>query len=305
MPAAAAQDSKLVSVILVNWNRLADVRVALRYLAKLHYHRVEVIVVDNGSVDGSVDEFRKTPGIKLIELGKNAGPCIARNVGIKAALGEFVFFLDSDAVLSKRALSPLVDAMGRDPQLAVIGCRIDHARKRTVDQWIYSADHLPREHQSFETYAFSAAGALARKSVLDQVGGFNERLVIYNEEVDLSYRVLRAGYKIGYDSAARVYHRPSAAGRAPSEDYWRLMIRNWIWIHFQFYPLAAAWRRTVMYITVYLLKGAVQGQLLAVMKGIREGIAGRHDFEGETKLSLDTRQKIDRLNPRRRIKLAR
>ena len=159
MPAAAAQDSKLVSVILVNWNRLADVRVALRYLAKLHYHRVEVIVVDNGSVDGSVDEFRKTPGIKLIELGKNAGPCIARNVGIKAALGEFVFFLDSDAVLSKRALSPLVDAMGRDPQLAVIGCRIDHARKRTVDQWIYSADHLPREHQSFETYAFSAAGA--------------------------------------------------------------------------------------------------------------------------------------------------
>lgn len=263
------------------------------------------IVVDNGSTDGSLEEFRKTAGIQLIELGKNAGPCIARNVGIKAARGEFVFFLDSDAVLSKRALGPLVEAMYRDPQLAVIGCRIDHARKRRVDQWIYSEGHLRREHQVFETYAFSAAGALARKAVLVQVGGFNEKLFIYNEEVDLSYRVMRAGYKVGYDSAARVYHRPGDAGRAPGKDYWRLMIRNWIWIHFQFYPLAGAWRRTVGYIVIYLLKGAVQGQLYAVIQGIREGLAERHAFVGESKLTLETRQKIDRLNPRRRVKFAR
>ncbi len=303
MPAAAAQ---LVSVILVNWNRLADVRLALDYLAKVHYPSVEVIVVDNGSTDGSVDEFRRRSDIRLLEVGRNVGPCAARNVGIKAARGEFVFFLDSDAVLSKRALGPLVAAMTRDSRLGVIGCRIDHSRLRRVDQWIYPERHERRVHQAFETYAFSAAGALARKSVLELVGGFNERLFIYNEEVDLSYRIIRAGFKVAYDSAARVYHRPSDAGRAPGSDYWRLMIRNWIWIFFQFYPTASAWRRACVYAGIYLVKGAAQGQMRAVGRGILEGIAGRAAAAaGEAKLSEASRAKIDRLNKRRRIKLAR
>lgn len=305
MPAAGAQDPKLVTVILVNWNRLADVRLALDYLAKVHYPRVEVVVVDNGSTDGSVEEFRRRPGMLLIELGKNAGPCVARNAGLKAARGEYVFFLDSDAVLSKRALGLLVAAMEKDPDLGVIGCRIDLARTRRVDQWIYPEAHERRAHQAFETYAFSAAGALARTRVLEEVGGFNEKLFIYNEEVDLSYRVIRAGYKVGYDSAARVYHRPSDAGRAPGKEYWRLMIRNWIWIFFQFYPAASAWRRAAAYAGIYLVKGAAQGQLAAVARGIREGFAGRGAVAGEAKLSAASRDKIDRLNRRRRIKLAR
>lgn len=305
MPAAGAQDPKLVSVILVNWNRLADVRLALDYLEKVHYPRVEVIVVDNGSTDGSLEEFRARGGIRLLELGRNAGPCVARNAGIKAARGEFVFFLDSDAVLSKRALGPLVDAMTKDPSLGVVGCRIDLAKTRRVDQWIYPEAHQRRAHQVFETYAFSAAGALARKRVLDEVGGFNERLFIYNEEVDLSYRVIRAGYRVTYDSAARVYHRPSDAGRAPGTDYWRLMIRNWIWIFFEFYPTASAWRRAATYAVIYLVKGAAQGQLAAVTRGIREGLAGRAAVSGEAKLSQASRDKIDRLNRRRRIKLSR
>ena len=190
-------------------------------------------------------------------------------------------------------------------ELAIIGCRIDHARSRRVDQWIYPETHQRRTHQKFETYAFSAAGALARKAVVDQVGGFNERLFIYNEEVDLAYKVMRAGYKVGYDSAARVYHRPSAVGRAPGKDYWRLMIRNWIWIFFQFYPAPSAWRRTMTYASVYLVKGLAQGQLAAVWSGIREGVAGRRDLLGEPKLSPEQRRRIDHLNRRRTIKLGR
>lgn len=305
MPAAVSQKQKLVSVILVNWNRRADVLLALTYLKKVHYPNVEVIVVDNGSTDGSLEEFRKMPGIQLIELGRNAGPCIARNAGIKVAKGEYVFFLDSDAVLSKRALGPLVTAMEGDPKIAIIGCRIDLAKSRRVDQWIYAQEHKRREHQAFETYAFSAAGALARKSILDLVGGFNEKLFIYNEEVDLSYRVIRAGYKVAYDSAARVYHRPSGAGRAPGKDYWRLMVRNWVWIFFQFYPAPSAWRRTLTYGGIYLVKGAAQRQLPAVVKGLREGLAGRQALAREPKFTSETEAKIDRLNRRRRIKLSR
>jgi N-acetylglucosaminyl-diphospho-decaprenol L-rhamnosyltransferase len=305
MPAATAQDSKLVSVILVNWNRLADVRLALSYLTKLHYPNVEVIVVDNGSTDGSVEALRQMPEVRLIELGRNAGPCLARNAAIREARGEYVFFLDSDAVLSKRALEPLVAAMERDPRLGVIGCRIDLAKSRRVDQWIYAQPHERRAHQAFETYAFSAAGALARRRALEEVGGFDERLFIYNEEVELSYKIIPAGYKIAYDSAARVYHRPSDAGRAPGKDYWRLMARNWIWIFFEFYPAAAAWRRALLYAAVYVVKGLARGQLPAVARGLSEGFGRRGEFAVAPKLSQEQIARIDRLNPRRRIKLSR
>ncbi len=300
-----ANSLPLVSVIIVNWNRQADVGLALKYLAKTHYSPLELIVVDNGSTDDSLSVIGALPNIRLLALGKNAGPCAARNAGLAAAKGEFVFFLDSDAVLSKRALAPLVRAMQADLKVAVIGCRIDNARTRKIDQWIYAEKPARHGPQSFDTYAFSAAGALARRSALLAVGGFDERLFIYNEEVDLSYRLLEAGYKIRYDSVAKVYHRPSETGRAPGRDYWRLMIRNWIWIFRRYYPKAACWWRVVLYSALYTVKGAAQGQLGAVLRGIREGLSSSGSAAPKKTFSPATIRLIDQLNRRRFVRIGR
>ena len=114
---------------------------------------------------------------------------------------------------------------------------------------------------------------------------------------------MRAGHRLIYDSAARVLHRPSDAGRAPSRDYWRLMIRNWIWIFHRYYPAPEAWRRTALYALVYLYKGARNRQLAASVQGIRDGIAGRRPPTSGDNTHLTSAQiaRIDALNPRRKI----
>lgn len=298
---------KTVSVVIVNWNRRADVRLALDFLARAHYPAIETIVVDNGSTDGSVEEFSTRAGLVFVGLTRNEGPCIARNRGVAAATGDYIVFLDSDAVLSKRALTILVARMESDPTIGLVACRIDNWHSRRIDQWIYAQEHRRREHQVFDTYSFSAAGAIVRRDVYLQLGGFNECLHIYNEEVDFSIRLLRQGLRVVYDSAARVYHRPSQSGRAPGSDYWRLMIRNWIWIFYMYYPAASAWRRIALYSVLYLYKGLRVGQLGACLAGIREGLGNRAAVRtsGNDKLASAQIRHIDHLNPRRSILLRR
>ena len=125
-----------VSVIIVNWNRLEDVLRSVRILSRSREIGLEVIVVDNGSTDGSPEELERNDDVRLITLGENVGPAAARNHAIDAARGRYLFFLDSDASITGRALRRLVDRMDRDPSIGVIGCRIVNYETREIDQWI-------------------------------------------------------------------------------------------------------------------------------------------------------------------------
>ncbi len=293
-----------VSVVIVNWNRIDDVLMNLRYLRKLHYPDVEMIVVDNGSTDGSVERLARLIDVRLVTLGYNAGPSAARNVGVEAATGKYVMLLDSDAVLSKRALTQLVERMEADPTIGIAGCRICNWHSRAIDQWIYAQAYRSHGDASFDTYSFSAAGALLRTDVLGRVGGFWERLFIYNEEVDLSIRVMRAGFRVVYAPDARVFHRPSCEGRAPGATYFRCQVRNWIWIFFRHYGGWRCWWKVAEYSALYIVKGAVNRQLRACFAGIIEGLRGRA-IAGEfsDKLTPSQARSIRKLNARWRLRL--
>ncbi len=294
-----------VSVIIVNWNRLDDVLMNLRHLRRLDYAGdVETIVVDNGSSDGSVERLRHMLGIRFIPLAHNAGPSVARNVGIDAATGKYVLFLDSDAVLSRRGLLALVERMEADPRIGVAGCRIYNWHTRRIDQWIYAEPYCTHGDRTFDTYSFSAAGALVRADVLRRVGGFWERLFIYNEEVDLSIRILREGYRIVYAPDARVFHRPSSEGRAPGATYFRCQVRNWIWIFFRHYAGWRCWWKVAEYSALYLIKGMANRQLRACVEGIVEGVRGRAIArEFAEKMTPAQAARIRKLNSRWRLRL--
>lgn len=225
-----------VSIVIVNWNRRDDVLKSLGYLRFQGQVHFEVIVVDNGSTDGSAERLREITGIKFIELKSNLGPCKARNVGIEHARGRYILFLDSDAVLSKWKLARLVERMDRDPTIGILACRIINGKTRGIDQWIYSEPETPGQRREFETYSFSAAGAIVRAQAVRDAGLFWDQLFIYNEEVDLSIRVMRIGYRIVYFPEVRVYHCPSTNGRHGASEYLRFQIRNWIWIFYRYYP---------------------------------------------------------------------
>ncbi len=304
IPAAPPLAHPRVSVIIVNWNRLDDVMMNLRHLRKLKYPNVEIIVVDNGSTDGSIERLRHVIDVRLICLAHNAGPSVARNVGVEAATGKYVLLLDSDAILSKRGLLALVDRMEADETIGVAGCRIYNWHTRRMDQWIYAEPYGTHGDRTFDTYSFSAAGALVRRDVFKRVGGFWERLFIYNEEVDLSIQIIRSGYRIVYAPDARVFHRPSVTGRAPGATYFHWQIRNWIWIFFRHYAGWRCWWKVTEYSTLYVIKGLANRQLGACMRGIIDGLRGRAIArEFPEKLTAPQAHLIRTLNRRWRLQL--
>ncbi|MGO9467255.1 MAG: glycosyltransferase [Isosphaeraceae bacterium] len=261
-----------VSVIIVNWNRLDDVLRNLHYLRQQKGIRTEVVVVDNGSTDGSAERLSQLGWIRLIPLATNVGPAAARNHGIGIARGKYVAFLDSDAIMSKSGLAKLVSRMESDPTIGIIGCRIVNSQTRKTEPWIHAQPASSHEFREFDTYSFSAAGAIARTQALRAAGLFWDELFIYNEEVDLSIRVLRAGYRILYSPLVRVYHRVSKDGRMTTGAYWRLQIRNWIWIFYRHYPARNRFKTIYCYVLIYLIKGTLNRRLKDCLEGIVEGL---------------------------------
>lgn len=288
-------DEPRVSIVVVNWNRHEDVARIVRHLAKLRGSgpSFEVIVVDNGSTDGSIEGLASLADIRLVCAGENLGPARARNLGIEAAVGRYILFLDSDALLARNGLARLVERMDADPQIGIAGCRVVNGYTRKLDQWIYAEPAETYALVEFETYSFSAAGAIARAEALRKAGPFWDDLFIYNEEVDLSIRLHRAGYKILYYPHAPVYHFPSSRGREGSKTYWYYQIRNWIWIFYRYYPSMERWRKVVLYSMLYLVKGVLNRQLRACWSGIVAGLK-QTDLIGQYDQKL-TREELVRL----------
>jgi GT2 family glycosyltransferase len=292
-------DTPLVSIVIVNWNRLDEVLRCLHYLNGQQGVRREVVVVDNGSTDGSVERLSQMGSIKFVEVGSNVGPAKARNIGVDRASGKYIFFLDSDAVLSKSALGRLVRRMESDPSVGIAGCRIINGYTRKLDQWFYQYSASTHELVEFDTYSFSAAGAMIRAEAIRDAGPFWDDLFIYNEEVDLSIRVIRAGYRIIYYPEARVYHTVSSNGRSGAATYWSFQIRNWIWIFYRYYSPFFCAVNIGEYIILYLIKSLLHGHLRACLSGIRAGLARssiRRRFP--EKLTREERSRIHSLSRR-------
>lgn len=300
--------SPRVSIVVVNWNRADDVIACVRHLETLRGENpsFEVIVVDNGSTDGSPERLAELPGVRLIRSAENLGPARGRNLGIEAAAGDYLFFVDSDALIGRRTLAHLVARMDRDPKVGIAGCRILRRCSRTLDQWIYAEPAATHARLEFETYSFSAAGAMMRTDAIRAVGGFWSELFIYNEEVDLSIRVIRAGYSILYVPKARVFHFPSLQGRKGASSYWYYQIRNWIWIFYRYYPVGERRRKVALYSAVYLVKGTLNRQLAACWSGIRAGLRETELIARfEDKLTQDELRRLASLNRRRSLRASR
>jgi len=295
---------ELVTVIIVNWNRCDDVLENINSLKNQDYPNFEIIVVDSGSTDDSVNTLNQIQGIHFISLDHNVGPAIARNIAMKQSSGDFLFFLDSDAYLQNQdSLTKLVNKMESDPTIGILGCKVLNYDDHSIDQWIYSQPMETHENQEFETYSFSTAGGMVRTDVAKKIAGFWEDLFMCNEEVDFSIRVLRAGYRILYFPDVSVYHKASPEGRIPSNSFLYYQIRNWIWIFYRYYPSWQCWKNIMVYICVYTAKGIANFKLTSSFAGIFAGlhrISLIHQFS--QKLTPSEVRYLNSLNQGRRLK---
>ncbi len=214
-----------VTVIIPNYNGAGFLPDCLRSLKKQTYTDFCVIIVDNGSGDSSVSYVKKNhPEVRLIELGDNTGFANAVNVGIRAADSEYVFLLNNDTVCDERAIEALVRVMDKNRSLFSAQAKMLQLKSPDlVDDagdyycalgWAFApSKDKDSDRYRKRTYITSscAGAAIYRKSMLEEVGLFDEAHFCYLEDVDLGYRARLYGYRNLMEPSAVVYHAGSGS----------------------------------------------------------------------------------------------
>lgn len=221
-----------VAVIIINYNGLRWLSRCLSSVLDTEYPNYEVYLIDNGSVDGSVEYVHeKYPRVKVIQNARNLGFAEACNRGISQIGAEYVVLLNNDTeVLDPLWLDHLVRVANEEPNVAAVATKMvsmeDHRLLESVGImgvrfWRGFADigkgeadagQYPR---SFEPFGFCGGAALLRREAFLTAGEFDEQFFLYTEDVDLSWRLRLLGWKIAYCPDARVAHeRGGSSGGA-------------------------------------------------------------------------------------------
>lgn len=229
--------SSLVSIIIVNFNGLGLLRNCLKSLEKNSYENTEIIIVDNGSRDGSIREIKnlksKIKNLVLIENKKNLGFAEANNQAVAIANGELILLLNNDTIVEANFLKILVDKINNDSRIGVVQPKIiflDTGRLQSGCAFLTSLGFLyyfgygqnPSENKYNKSIPiFSANGAcmLIRKKLVNKVNLFDKEFFAYYEETDFCHRVWLAGYKVIYEPASVIYHKGGQTSRKMPESF--------------------------------------------------------------------------------------
>ncbi len=214
-----------LSVILVSYNDWIHLEKCLQSLQSLlPEFDLEIIIVDNNSSDGSPDFVRsKFPFVKLLSASENFGFAKASNMGIRVSVGEFVLFLNTDTIANVQALTVLLDEMKRNPSIGAVGpalllgkeiYQISFGKRVSYfSQFIqkgffnlYYSRKLKSDKKIREAGWLSAACLLVKRRALEAAGCFDENYFLYFEDIDLCYKIRKAGWKLWFCPQARITH---------------------------------------------------------------------------------------------------
>ena len=242
------QDSELVVTIILNLNKKEDILKCLESVFKLDYSPYEVVVVDNGSIDGSVEAISKAfPEVHLIRSVNNLGTAGGRNLGIQYADKnfnyEYLFFLDNDTLVEASSLTKLTEALKKDEEtgfalpkayrefpfdiIMSVGIYVNLYTGSIYDIGGGEIDR-GQYNQPRYVHACGGFGFLAKRKVFSQIGLFADIFNPYGwEEVDLSLRARERGFQILYVPDALIYHKGGKLGRGgPLPEYEKYKVRN-------------------------------------------------------------------------------
>ena len=241
-----------VSVIIPNWNGMKFIGMCLDSLNQSDFYGYEVIVIDNGSVDGSLEMIEKNyPLVRLIKNPENMGFAVACNQGIKAAKGEYIILLNNDIEVESNWLTKLYEGMERHPECGMGTTKMMFLDQRDVfyntgdlfHAWSAGGGRGQGEKDTGqyeeEDYVFGAcAGAgIYRRNFFEKVGVFDEDFFIFAEDVDINMRGQLQGFKCVYLPKAKVYHIGTATVGLYSDRYIYLCKRNDIFVLIRNYSL--------------------------------------------------------------------
>lgn len=228
-----AKRKKLVSIVIINWNGIDDLRDLLPSLEKVNYKNFETIIVDHGSKDGSLEYIKKNyPKIKLLEKKKNLGFALGNNVGVKVAKGEYVLLLNNDTIVKPNFLNHLVEAIG-DKKTGVVQPKIifaDSKKLQSAGTYLTNSGFLyhlgfdkdendEKYNKTYEIFSANGSCMLIKREVIEKVGLFDADFFLYFEETDFCWRVWLAGYTINYVPRAVILHKGGKATKTHPSSF--------------------------------------------------------------------------------------
>jgi GT2 family glycosyltransferase len=252
----------LVTVVVLNWNGKEHLLECLGSVIHTSYAPVEIIVSDNGSIDGSVESVRALyPEVSVVENGKNIGYAAGNNQGIAAAQGEYVVTLNNDTVVEPDWLECLVAPMEKEPALfAACGRQMNYYRRSVIDSLFHypgpgllflRAGHGETMEQNSGyalpgyVIAVNGGSAIYRKKMFLELGGFDRAFQFYNEETDLCMRAFLRGWKCLFVPQSVVYHKEGESFRKTEVQGLYYHERNKMWFLYKYYPLSFVISRLV------------------------------------------------------------
>lgn len=215
-----------VCVVTLNWNRKEDTIECIESIQKMDYPNYEIVIVDNGSTDGSTDAFRERfSEITVIENERNLGYSLGFNKGIEYALSRnipYILILNNDTIVDRRLLTECVKLAECDPKIGFVSGKVYsyHETNRlqtvgktgSIERLIHvGAGEVDRgQYDTIREYEFlDDVFLLARKEVFEKVGMYDPNFFLYYEETDLCARVRKAGFKLMYTPHAKLWHKGS------------------------------------------------------------------------------------------------
>lgn len=260
-----------VTIVILNWNNAPDTLACLESVSALDHPNYDVVVVDNGSADDSVELLlSRHPSLELLPTGKNLGYAGGNNVGISRALADgadYVCVLNNDTLVAPEFLSALVGQMEAEPRIGIAGplvyytnppdtifsagCEIDwrngliHHRGMGV---VAKPRDLPDFSLTSDVDALAGCGFLVSRAAITRAGLLNQDYFLNLEDIDWCVRIAFSGYRVRFVPEAVLYHKVSATlgQNSPANTYY--MTRNSLRFFRQYGPskpralVAIIWR---------------------------------------------------------------
>lgn len=281
-----------VSIITINYNGLKDTCALIDTIP--FNDNLEVIVVDNASQNQEADTIsQRFPQIKVIKSEKNLGFAGGNNLGIKAAHGKYLFFINNDTIFKNFNIQVLIDRLESSSDIAIVCPKIRFAWGTNPIQFTgytplsiitvrnHSIGFGEEDQGQYDTphptpYAHGAA-MLIKREAIDKVGLMPECFFLYYEELDWSMMFTRAGYQIWYEPKCTIYHKESQSTgqNSPLRTYY--IVRN------RFLLVKRNWNGFTKYITyAYLMGTGLRDILKNVLTGkwdiLKATLRGISDF---------------------------
>jgi N-acetylglucosaminyl-diphospho-decaprenol L-rhamnosyltransferase len=280
-----------VAIIVVSWNtrKLLSECIA-SVIATCQDIAYEVIVIDNGSTDGSIAMVQQDfPQVRLVLNQQNVGFGQANNQAANLSKADYFLLLNSDARLFAHSMRALLDLVQTNPQIGAVGTRLENADgsfqasytnfptlwreflilsgigRKVFGPWYPS--HGPKEDAIRKVDYVEGAGVLIRREAYQQVGGFNPEFFMYSEEVFLCYALAKNGWQVWYQPRARVLHHGGASSKNRQTKREADLYQGRIRFFLKAYGPLPAHLLAYLIVTITTLKQVFHGVLRIISRG--------------------------------------